>query len=193
MNSQLFTTRAAAERLGVSRSTVQRWIDANIIKAHRTVGKHRRVSEEDLRRIARELNIPFREPAAADGSPSRGIMVVDDEATVVKTLESALRKRFPGVAFHSVNNSFAAGALVILHQPQVLLLDINMPGLDGIAVCHTLRELPGTGNTHIAAISAHHCDNKMMKKFTAAGGEKIFVKPFTTAEIFAYIEQALRA
>ena len=192
MNSPLLTTREAAERLGVSRSTVQRWIDANIIKAHRTVGKHRRVSETDLRRIAKELGIPFRESDQAQAAPSHGIMVVDDEPLILTTLELALRKRFPGVAFHATSNSFAAGAMVMLHKPKVLLLDVNMPGLDGIEICRAIREMPDAGRVHIAAITAYHFDTKLMKKFTAAGGERVFAKPFATTELYSFIENSLQ-
>lgn len=192
MNSPLLTTREAAEHLGVSRSTIQRWIDANIIKAHRTVGKHRRVSEADLRRISKELGIPFREPSQPGVVASHGIMVVDDEPLILTTLELALRKRFPGVAFHATSNSFAAGAMVMLHKPKVLLLDINMPGLDGIEICRAIRELPDTGSVHIAAITAHHFDSKLMKKFTTVGGERVFTKPFATTELFSFIEKALQ-
>lgn len=192
MNSPLFTTREAAERLGVSRSTVQRWIDANIIKAHRTVGKHRRVSETDLRRISAELGIPFRELDQPTSAPTHGIMIVDDEPLILTTLELALRKKFPGVAFHATSNSFAAGAMVMLHKPKVLLLDINMPGLDGIEICRAVREMPDTGRVHIAAITAYHFDRKLMNKFTAAGGEQVFAKPFATEELFSFIEKSLQ-
>ncbi len=184
----LLSPREAAQLLGVSRSTVQRWIDSGAITAHRTIGGHRRVSEDDLRRVADEHAIPLRA-----GTEQGGIMFIDDDPRVIATLELLLRRHFPRVPFHSTSDSFAAGALVATHRPRVLLLDLSMPGIDGIAICRSVRQMPRGDSMHIAALTAFHADKKLTRRFTAAGGERIFAKPFDTAAIVAYIEQSLRA
>ena len=79
------------------------------------------------------------------------VLVVDDDAMIVKLLETALEDE----GYH-VFATVGAAALQLAHdlQPAVILLDINMPGMDGIEISQRLRDDPATERIPIIVMSA---------------------------------------
>lgn len=188
---RLLTSQEAAERLGVSRSTMQRWIDAGEIRSFRTMGKHRRIDETDLKEFAARQGIPYRPLEGTELPLLRAVLAVDDEPSILKMLELHFRKRYADVPLHTTANGFEAGALIATLRPAVLLLDLQMPGMDGVEVCRVIRQMPEGRRIRIAAITAHVADKELIAKFQAAGGEQIFAKPLDIKEVFAFIDEAL--
>jgi len=142
------TSTEVAAACGVSARTVSNWMREGAIPAHRTVGGHGRVSVEDLRRFLADRGIPF--PAAlADGAAPgpvpaaerrpRALVIDDDEPFLDIT------KEFLGASGWDVEvarHGFLAGYLVGTHRPDVVLLDLRMPGLDGYEVLSLMRRHP---------------------------------------------------
>lgn len=79
------------------------------------------------------------------------ILVVDDDPFIVEMLETALEEE----GYH-VLATVDGEALRLAHDlhPDLILLDINMPGMDGVEVSHRLRDDPATGDIPIIAMSA---------------------------------------
>ncbi len=186
-NERMFTSMEAAKRLDVSRSTMLRWIESGLLRSFRTVGKHRRISESDLREMAGKLGIRYIADPDAAINPPGGVLAIDDDRMFLDLLELMFRRNFPLQPFHGTTDAFAAGALVLRHRPAVLLLDLRMPGINGIAVCKTVRAMPELDGLHIAAVTAHAGDPQLTDDFLAAGGERIFGKPIDQVEFREYL------
>jgi excisionase family DNA binding protein len=184
----LVTPTEAARRLGVAQSTIRRWIDGNLIQAFRTVGGHRRVDLETLRLFAVKRGLPFLDPETEEMDETRGgLLVVDDDQALLDLLVGELERALPNLEIHATTSSFEAGALAASVVPDVIFLDLRMPGMDGIEVCRIIRGRPELRETRIAAITAFHRDPRMVEAFLAAGGDRVFAKPADIDEITAFI------
>lgn len=161
----------AARFLRVSLSSIQRWIDSGAIPAHRTLGGHRRILEKHLVDFAGREGIPISPPAT-----SFAVLVVDDEEDVVESLVTRIRGLRPDIEVLSAVNGFDAGGLIQKHRPALVLLDIRMPGVNGIDVCRSIKENPETRATRVVGVTAttRHTEIEALYE---AGAEDVLIKP----------------
>ena len=113
------------------------------------------------------------------------ILIVDDETEVVAMLQSFLQRN-GYQALCALDGAEAVSRAV--ERPDLILLDINMPQMDGIEVCKAIREVV---SCPILFLTARDQDADKIEGF-AAGGDDYIVKPFSLAELGARIEAHLR-
>jgi|JFJP01.1.fsa_nt_gi PAS domain S-box-containing protein len=116
------------------------------------------------------------------------ILVVDDTPLNVRLLTIILDKQ--GYLTHSVSNGEAAIAFVATHLPELILLDIMMPGMDGYTVCEKLKLNERTRDIPIIFISALSDVVDKIKAFSV-GGVDFITKPFQLEEVLARVETHL--
>jgi DNA-binding response OmpR family regulator len=115
------------------------------------------------------------------------VLVVDDEATVRQALERALR--LEGFAVTTAADGLEALAAVAQRPPAVIVLDVMMPGLDGVSV---VRRLRGDGiDVPVCMLSARDEVEDRVAGLQA-GADDYLVKPFAIAELTARLEALLR-
>ncbi len=117
------------------------------------------------------------------------LVVVDDEATVRELLSEALR--FAGFDVTSVATGAAAVALVEREPPDLLLLDVMLPGMDGFEVARRLRAGGSARRVPILFLSAKDAPDDKIAGLTA-GGDDYVTKPFHLRELIARIKAVLR-
>ncbi|WP_020672471.1 response regulator transcription factor [Amycolatopsis nigrescens] len=122
----------------------------------------------------------------ADGSPAR-LLVVEDESVLVDLLTDALR--FVGYQVESVTT--AAGALreVAQRPPDLVILDVNLPDLDGFEVCRRLR---ADGNQVPVIFLTARQDRADLRAGFAEGGDDYLTKPFALEELALRVHAVLR-
>jgi len=113
------------------------------------------------------------------------ILIADDEADIVSMLRSFFESR--GYTVLSAANG-AETLKQVERQPDIILLDINMPGLDGLEVCRRIRDYV---SCPILFLSARIEDTDKVKGF-AVGGDDYIVKPFSLIELEARVKAHLR-
>jgi class 3 adenylate cyclase len=116
------------------------------------------------------------------------ILVVDDLPQNVKLLDAILSPR--GYTVVSAGSGEEAMAAVAEQLPDLVLLDILMPGIDGFEVCRRLREDPATRFLPIVMITAQAGEEKV--KAIEAGADDFLAKPFDQAELLARVRSLLR-
>jgi two-component system, OmpR family, response regulator len=122
----------------------------------------------------------------ADVSAPR-VLVVDDEENISFLVESALQ--LDGIDTAKAADGFAALAAVKSFQPHAIVLDVNMPGIDGFEV---LRRLRSDGDqTPVVFLTARDGLDDRVKGLTS-GADDYVVKPFAIAELVARVRIALR-
>ena len=113
------------------------------------------------------------------------ILVVDDEADIVKLLQSFLEKRqYEVLTAYSGEEALRQAE----KSPDLILLDINMPDLDGLSVCEQLRQHL---SCPIVFLTARVEEADRVAGF-GAGGDDYIVKPFSLAELEARLAAHLR-
>ena len=143
------TTAQAARRLGVSAQTVQKWVDAGYLPAWKTVGGHRRLDAEAVERMAVERR--------SGDSPVRGvsIMLVEDDPVTAAVLEEQLLAMRADAEVRIFEDGFSALLDAGRDVPNVLVTDIDLPGLDGLAMVSQLRQNPATQKMQIVLVTHH--------------------------------------
>jgi diguanylate cyclase (GGDEF)-like protein len=118
----------------------------------------------------------------------RPILVVDDNPVIVKLLEAMLdRSGYPVVTAHSGQDALA---LLDTLLPDLILLDIDMPGLSGLDTCRVLKENPRTAEIPIIFVTASNDKNDIVAGF-AAGAQDYIIKPSTQEELLARVRTHL--
>ena len=123
----VFTTGEAAKICKVSQQTIIRCFDSGQLKGFRVPGsRFRRIPRNELYQFMRENGIP----TDALESGKRKILVVDDDLELVELITDVLDKdgRFE---VRSVNNGFDAGMMVKEYHPDLLVLDVMLPDING--------------------------------------------------------------
>lgn len=126
-------------------------------------------------------------------SANATLLIVDDELSVRRRL----RQIFEGAGHRTILAADAPKALSLLHREHcdLIVLDVEMPGVDGLALCRLLRAQAATKQLPIVIFSARDDENRKVEAF-AAGADDYIVKPSTPREILtrvsAHLETAQR-
>jgi len=115
------------------------------------------------------------------------VLIAEDDRGVREALERALR--FEGYEVHSVADGAAALQAVVEHRPEVLVLDVMMPYVDGLSVCRTLRSRGD--RTPVLMLTARHEVTDRVAGLDA-GADDYLVKPFALDELLARLRALLR-
>ena len=114
------------------------------------------------------------------------ILIVDDETQIRKALEVNLRTR--GYEIDLASDGEAALASVAAHLPDLVLLDLGLPGVDGVDV---IRGLRGWTDVPIIVVSARFADADKVAALDA-GADDYVTKPFSINELLARVRASLR-
>ncbi|MDD5136205.1 MAG: response regulator transcription factor [Candidatus Omnitrophica bacterium] len=105
---------------------------------------------------------------------SKKILIVDDEEEFLALLKQALEER--GFEVVTATNAVDAGIEIVSSLPALILLDIKMPGIDGLEACEVLKKNPNTKDVPIIVVSALS-DESDISDAKKAGVADYFVKP----------------
>ena len=169
----VFTTGEAAKICKVSQQTIIRCFDNGQLKGFRVPGsKFRRIPRESLYRFMRDNQIP----TDALESGKRKVLLVDDDAELVEVTARLLQDdgRFE---VKIAANGFDAGMMVKEYRPDIMLLDVMLPDINGKEVCMRVRSDPSLEEVRIICISGLVEDDKI-QELRLAGADDFERKPF---------------
>lgn len=185
--AKTLSTFVIAKMLYVDPGSVANWIDQKMLAAHRTPGGHRRVVVEDLVVFLREHKMPI--PAELESTPIR-ILVVDDDVAVAKLVARALRTGHPDWEVIEANDGFHAGSLVATHKPDVVILDLRMPGVDGYEVCRLIKSQNSTKHAEVLAMTAYQSEESR-QRILDCGARVCMTKPLDMPQLIQEVEDSL--
>ncbi len=169
----VYTTGEAAKICKVSQQTIIRCFDTGQLKGFRVPGsRFRRIPREQLFIFMRENNIP----TDALESPLRKVLLVDDDVDIVTLIQDMLERdgRFE---VRAVNNGFDAGMMVKEYHPELIVLDVMLPDINGKEVCQRVRNDKTMDNVRIICISGMVEENRI-NDLLASGANDFLRKPF---------------
>ncbi len=173
-----FTTFEISQICGVNPTTVQNWVKGKKLRAFTTPGGHRRVRREDLILFMTKFGMPV--PAELAQRPSL-IMIVDDEKEILDLLEELIKSGDDEVSITKAESGVEALLMIGEKKPDLLILDIMMPGMNGYEICQKLKSSPGTQDIKIIAISGDRSAT-VRERILNAGADLFFTKPLKMAE-----------
>lgn len=174
-NKSWLTPKEVADLLMVSTAAIRLWAEKGQLKAMVTAGGHRRFKLEDIQQFASERNIKLNiEPPARN---KINILIVDDEPMFAEYLKSVITLKTDDVGVHVSIDGFDAGTKLRDINPDIVLLDLKMPGLDGFAVCRQIRRAGQNADVRVIAMTGEkNAENE--QRILAAGAEHCLEKPF---------------
>lgn len=119
---------------------------------------------------------------------SASILVVDDEPNIVLALEFLLKQT--GFRVRTVSNGEAALAAIAQELPDLVLLDVMIPGRDGYAVCQEIRSNPAWRDIRIIILTAKGRDIQW-EKGLSLGADEYVTKPFSMRELVERVRRML--
>ncbi len=176
----VLTVSQASKYCRVSPKTIINWIEAGHIKSYKTVGGHRRIKKEDLDRFLVERGMPAFEATAEESK--KKILVVDDDKIIVETIVQSLEEDEYGYELISASDGFEAGIQVSHFKPDLIILDIMMPDINGYEVCKRIKTNPETKGTKIVVLSAY-LDEESHRKMEEYGADACFSKPLPLPQL----------
>jgi excisionase family DNA binding protein len=169
----VFTTGEAAKICKVSQQTIIRCFDSGALKGFRVPGsRFRRIPRDQLFLFMRDNGIP----TDALESGKRKVLIVDDDVELVELIVDVLEKdgRFE---VRSVNNGFDAGMMVKEYRPELIVLDVMLPDINGKEVCQRVRSDKTMDDVRIICISGMVEEDKI-EDLKASGANDFVHKPF---------------
>jgi len=145
------TTREAATLLGVSVGTVQLWVESGRLQAWKTAGGHRRVMRESVDSLLRK--VPAAPTPQSDAPRKLTVMVVEDDANLLRLYEAKISRWPMAPKMIGVDNAFAALLMMGTMNPDLLITDLQMPGMDGFNMLKVLHNAPESAYTTIVVVS----------------------------------------
>jgi excisionase family DNA binding protein len=164
---QNYTPNDVGSLMGVHHNTIKNWIKSKQVVAFQTVGGHYRVPRREVVRLIKNRGLPV--PDELQG-PMGLVYIVDDDEIIRRAMDDALSADYEVYTF---NNGFEALMQIGRLKPDLLILDIYMPGIDGFAMVRKLRQDDKLGNLRVVGMSGKDVSKEDARK---AGFDEFYAK-----------------
>ena len=168
---------AFAQKLGVSFTTVNRWENGHALP--------NQLAKQNIENIWHDTGFYFKEDQHKENYK---ILLVDDEANVIVVLKKSLSKLDFNVTIETAEDGYEAGLKVSTFQPDLVILDIFLPGIRGDLVCQKIKQNPLTTNVFLIAISGN-LDEFLKDKLMNYGADLVLEKPLDGEQLIFVISQ----
>ncbi|MFG6430761.1 helix-turn-helix domain-containing protein [Roseateles sp. LYH14W] len=153
------STTEAAQRLGLAVRSVQLMVDRGDLQAWKTPGGHRRILRSSLdawlaARGATPATPVTPGPAAASAGRPTTLLLIEDSVHFQNLISLIVKRELPDADLHVAADGIAGLALAGRLEPDVLLIDILLPGIDGAALISSLRSHPQFARSRLIVVTA---------------------------------------
>lgn len=181
----IYTTHEISRLLHVNPRSIINWIDQNLLPSYRTPGGHRRIRRDDLLAFLRKHQIPT--PLSLMEGGNFSLLIVDDEDEIVAIIKTFF-ERHGGYEISTASDGITALLEVGRAKPDLLILDIMIPGVDGVEVCRRIKAGPAASTTIIAVSGQPEMEHRILQ----AGADVFMTKPLDLEKLHAEARRLLR-
>ena len=180
---KVFSALEVANICGVVNQTAINWIRNGYLKAFTTPGGQYRVYPDDLAAFmsSRNMVIPPSLLGFCDDKNSyelNTLLIIDDDKTLNNVIATYMEKNYAGIHVAQAFDGFEAGLLLSSKHPQCLILDLDLPGVDGFQICRKIYGGKEFGNPKVIVITALE-DVEVEKRLAEIGVTHFFRKPLS--------------
>lgn len=181
--------------LGMGVRSVQLMVDRGELEAWKTPGGHRRISPASVQRWlssrgAQAPGVPAAEPPPDAAASGARVLLIEDSTHYQNLVRLVVAQRFPGLALHVASDGIAGLAMAGQLQPDVLLVDILLPGIDGATLITSLRSHPQFSRSRLIVVTSLDAGQLAPYQFALAGVPVVH-KPQLVAELPGLLAEAL--
>lgn len=166
------STRDVARMLGLAVRSVQLMVDRGELQAWKTPGGHRRIARSSVQQwlqrnqenpastathtaVAQSTPVPAPLPPTAEGRHSRPrVLLIEDSVHFQNLVRLLIAHNFPQVDLHVADDGFVGLAMAGELQPDVFLVDILLPGIDGATLIARLRSYPQFQHSRLIVVTS---------------------------------------
>jgi excisionase family DNA binding protein len=186
-SKKVFTTGEAAAICGLSQQTIIRCFDAGRLTGFKVPGsKFRRIPREELVRFMKANGLP----SDLLMDPTRRVLAVDDDPAMLAIYRHALKREGDRYELETAENGYDAGMLTERLRPDLLILDYQLPDINGVAVCRRVRSASHLDAVRILCVSGI-ADAAAVAALMEAGANEFLPKPFEIADLMARVDRLL--
>ncbi|MFH0919950.1 MAG: response regulator [Fibrobacterota bacterium] len=188
MTKEFYTTGEIAKIIGISEKTVKNYCDSGKIISEKTpITNYRRISRENLANFLKINNLSL---DLLKKCKEIKVLVVDDNKSVVEILVEALNEISNDLVIEIANDGYDACIKAGVFIPDIILLDLKMPGADGVEVCKSIRNNHETKHAKIIILSGNVTEENLqyLKEFNPL---HILGKPFSVGDVIDKISPLL--
>lgn len=188
------STREVAQALGLAVRSVQLMVDRGELQAWKTPGGHRRIARASVQQWLAARGSQAAAPAevAPARSPARRpqVLLIEDSAHFQNLVRLVLEHDFPQVDLHVADDGIIGLAMAGQLQPDLLLVDILLPGIDGATLIARLRSHPQFQHSRLIVVTSLDEAQRAPYAFALAGLPVVH-KPHLVQELPLRLAQAL--
>lgn len=187
--NELLTTGIVARYCEVSTNAVKKWIRQGDLPAFQTPGGHFRVTREEFRNFLVRHGMPVHQEFFPNRRPR--VLIADDEPVVRDLVRELVLSATGGhVDVETAEDGYDALVKVGDFKPDLLIMDLKMPRMDGFEACRTIRSNSQLSHVRILAMSAYAGDGNR-ERILKAGALRCFDKPLPVDEFQDTVRQIL--
>lgn len=183
-NKPIYTTHEVSRLLRVHPRSVINWIKQNLLPCYRTPGGHRRIRRDDLLVFVRKHDIPIPLELIEDKFT---VLIVDEDQVIVERITAFLGRQGT-YEVHSASDGITGLIKVGRINPDLLILDPAIPGVDGIEVCRRIKSDPANKTTIIAVADSSNYERTSLQ----SGADAFVLKPFDLEKLYSETKRLLR-
>jgi excisionase family DNA binding protein len=181
-----YTTFQIADICGVRPTTVIKWANQDRIKAYATPGGHRRVLESNLMEFLKKYGFPI--PANLFGDHKFRVLIVEDEVAIASLLTRGLQRAHEKIEVQWAKDGVEGLLAVGQTLPDLILLDVEIPLVDGSRVLANLKSDPQTKAIRVVGMTGKRLNSEKIK-FMQDHTDAFFHKPF---DIHGLVEKVMQ-
>ncbi len=183
----MYSALEVAKFCGVVNQTAINWIRNNYLKAFKTPGGQFRVYPDDLASFMRKNSMQVPAEVLANCTLSaniqeKSVLLVDDDRAWNDVMSKFLAMRIPDLLVYQAFDGFEAGSQMVAKKPGVLVLDIDLPGIDGLKICKTIHEGETFGRPAVVVVTSLE-DEGLERQCEELGVVKFLHKPVKLPEL----------
>lgn len=191
----VYSALEVANICGVVNQTAINWIRNGYLKAFSTPGGQYRIYLEDLVDFMKERNMKIPVDVLDSYQNNRplsaSILVVDDDKGLNQVVTKYLEKEFPNSTIYQAFDGFEAGTIIGEKKPNIILLDLDLPGVNGEDLFKKINASEEFGKPVVCVMTALK-DETVLDRLKDNGVENFFIKPLNLVEISDTVKDLIK-
>ena len=190
----VYSALEVANICGVVNQTAINWIRSEYLKAFKTPGGQYRIYPEDLVEFMEKRGIKVPSEVIDNCEKkvvvsSHTILIVDDDKAFNDVMAAYIKKHDETALVSQAFDGFEAGLLMVQKMPKCVILDLDLPGIDGLKLCRHIKQSDAFGKPFIIVVTALS-DPRTEEECHKLGIANFFKKPLNLPEIAETVEKS---